>query len=148
MSNKPARTTETEPFLLLKNTKPGHPVSNEDLSEQIGAVSAHLCVVHREAALARSEATDAKYAANGAKTAADGAHDAITELRSLVLGDHAPRISRVEEKTEEVAHSTRRLSIPPGVKRGAVKGAGYAGLVSLVPIIQQLWPLIEKALSK
>jgi hypothetical protein len=142
MSNKPARPTELpEPFLLLKSTKPGHPVSNEDLSEQIGAVSAHLCVVHREAALARAEATDAKDAANGA-------HDAIEELRSLVLGDHAPRISKVEEKAEEVAHSTRRLSISPKVKRGAAQ-VGIAGaLVSLVPVIQQLWPLIEKALAK
>lgn len=139
MSNKPARPADQEPFLLLKNTKPGHPVTNEDLSQQIGAVSVHLGVVHREAALARVEASDAKDAAIEAR-------DSVVELRKLVLGDHAPRISKVEEKTEEAGQSGRRLrlSISPGVKRGA----GYAGLVSLVPVIQQLWPLIEKALSK
>lgn len=142
MSNKPARPTELpEPFLLLKNTKPGHPVSNEDLSEQIGAVSAHLCVVHREASLARAEATDAK-------DAATGAHDAIEELRSLVLGDHAPRISKVEEKAEEAVVKTRRFSMSPKVKKGVSKVTCAGALIAIVPVIQQLWPLIEKALHK
>jgi hypothetical protein len=133
MSNKPSRPNEAEPFMLLKNAKPGHPVSNEDLSEQIGAVSTHLCVVHREAALARAEATDAKKAANSA-------YDAVDELRSLVIGDHAPRISQVEKKTS-------RFSIPPNIKRGAAKAGIGAALVSLVPVIQQLVPLIEKAIK-
>lgn len=127
MSNKPARAVEAEPFLLLTNQNPSIPVTNEALSQQIGAVSAHLCVVHREVSLAREEAT--------------AANAGVTELRTLVIGDHAPRISQVEKKTS-------RFSIPPGVKRGAAK-AGIAGaLVSLVPLIQQLVPLIQKALGK
>lgn len=133
MSNRPGKPAEAEPFLLLSNKKTSA-VTNEDLSQQIGALSSHLVVVHEEVALARADSAHAREAATSA-------NDAINELRSLVLGDHAPRISKVEERAS-------RLSIPPGVKRGAVKGVGYAGLVSLVPIIQQLWPLIEKALAK
>jgi hypothetical protein len=135
MSNKPSRPNEAEPFMLLKrNANPAHPVSNEDLSEQIASVSIHLGVVHKEAALARAEATDAKKAANAA-------YDAVDELRSLVIGDHAPRISQVEKKTS-------RFSIPPSVRRGAAKAGIGAALVSLVPVIQQLVPLIQKAIGK
>lgn len=141
MSNKPARPSEVaEPFLLLKNTKPGHPVSNEDLSEQIGAVSAHLCVVHREAALARAEASDAK---DAARSAGEG----VAELRALVLGDHAPRISKVEEKADEAVTKTRRFSMSPKMKKGVSKVTCAGALIAIVPVIQQLWPLIEGLLK-
>lgn len=141
MSNKPARPSEVaEPFLLLKNTKPGHPVSNEDLSEQIGAVSAHLCVVHREASLARAEASDAK-------DAAQSANEGVSELRALVIGDHAPRISKVEEKADEAVTKTRRFSMSPKVKKGVSKVTCAGALIAIVPVIQQLWPLIEGLLK-
>lgn len=159
MTNKPARNEE--PFLLLANRNPEIAVTNEQLSEQIGAVSAHLCVVHREASLARVEASDAKNAAGHARAAAedasqaaDEARDSVVELRKLVIGDHAPRLTQVEEKAAEVEETletvatSRGISISPRVRRGAVKAGCMVGVASIWPIAEALLPVILKALQK
>lgn len=80
-----------EPFLLLTRTaKPGEPVTNEQLSEQIGALSSHVQVVHREVSLTRQE---------------------VGDLRTLVTTDHAQRITAVERRVP--------ITIPPGLRKGA-----------------------------
>jgi len=81
-----------------------------DLSEQIGAVSSHLTVVHKECALTRAE---------------------LGQLRTYVMTDHAPRITEVERRAPVIPHGVK--------KGGAVVGiaAVYPLLEWLIPIIQK-----------
>lgn len=95
-----------------------------DLSEQIGSVSSHLQVVHEEAALARASADNAAVSARAA-------HAAIAEVRTLVIGDHAPRISEVERRA-------------PGIPSGVKKGAAYGIVAAAWPLLEWLIPLAQK----
>lgn len=111
-----------------------------DLSKQLGALDSHLGVVHKESALARVAAMDAANAAQLARTAADAAaaradmaREEIAEVRKLVLGDHAQRITQVEARTS-------RITIPPGAKAGGI-GVGAGGIV--VALVE-LWPLVQR----
>jgi hypothetical protein len=97
-----------------------------DLSEQIGAQSSHIQVVHREASLGRAAAVNAGLEAKACR-------GDVAELRALVLGDHAPRITQVEARTS-------RITIPPGAKAGGI-GVGAGGIV--VALVE-LWPLVQR----
>lgn len=106
--------TYEQPFMLLSKTQDvTRPVTLADVSEQVGALSSHLGAVHREVALTRAE---------------------VSELRTLVTTDHAPRITKVEEKAG---------GIPPGVK---VAGK-YVGVASLIPVIEWAYPLVKQYLE-
>lgn len=100
------------------------------LSEQIGAVSSHLQVVHREASLGRAAAVDASIEAKACR-------GDVAELRALVLGDHAPRLTQVEAKTS-------KLTLPKGAKAIGV-GGGVGGIV--VFAAEVLWPLVQRWLA-
>jgi hypothetical protein len=108
------RPVPREPFVhLTKTLDVTRPVTLSDVSEQVSALAAHVGSVHREVALTRSE---------------------LGELRTLVTTDHAPRISRVEQKAS---------SIPPGVKTAGKYGA----VASLIPIIEWAYPLVKQYLE-
>jgi len=139
---------DNEPFLLLRTRDQEKAVTNEMLSEQLGALSVHLGVVHKEVALARGEAKDARAEAQAAREAAEHASGAVSELRSLVLGDHAPRISKVQSKLEEVSERTRKLSVSPAVKKWTVRGGALGGAAMLWPIIEALLPLVKQLVKQ
>lgn len=104
---EPEVTLEEEPIPLTSEYVP----TMQDLSEQIGAVSSHLTVVHKECALTRTE---------------------IGELRTYVMGDQVQgRISAVEK---------RLPPLPPWVKKGGAVGAiaaAYPLLEWLIPLAQK-----------
>lgn len=101
----------TEPFLLLTRTaKAGEPVTNEQLSEQIGAVSSHVQVVHREVSLVREE---------------------VADLRKIVATDN-DRIASVEKRVP--------ITIPPGIKKGALYTglvAAWPVIEALLPLVRE-----------
>lgn len=142
MTAIPPRPKRREPFLLSADYEPEVTVEEpipltsadvptmRDLSEQIGAVGSHLQVVHEEAALAR-------VAANDAAAEARAARGEIAEVRRLVVGDHAPRITQVEAKTS-------RITLPPSAKAGGI-GVGAGGAVVLAAEV--LWPLVQRWLE-
>jgi hypothetical protein len=133
-------SSDTEPFPLVQRK----PATLESLADQIGQLSAHLGVVHKEAALARVAATDAADRADAAAVSAEAARGDVAELRRLVLGDHAPRITQVEAKASQVEAKTSRITIPPSAKVG-IGGASVGGVVVL--IAEVLWPLAQKWLE-
>lgn len=102
----------------------------QDLSERIEAQSSHLQVVHREASLGRAAAVDASLEAKACR-------GDVAELRALVLGDHAPRLTQVEAKTS-------KLTLPKGAKAIGV-GGGVGGIV--VFAAEVLWPLLQRWLE-
>ena len=71
----PVATDYAEPIPLIRTANPDVPVTNEHLSQQMGALDARIGAMHRDVALTRTE---------------------LGELRGLVVGDHAPRITAVE----------------------------------------------------
>lgn len=111
-----------EPFLLLTRTAPlDAPVTNEQLSEQIGMLSSHLAVVHREVNLVRTEVIDTR--------------TQLSELRSFVLSDHGPRITEVEKRAP--------ITIPPGAK---VAGK-YASIALAIPALLQVAATLKPSLA-
>jgi hypothetical protein len=116
---------EAEPIPLTSDDVP----TMQDLRDQIGAVSSHLQVVHREASLGRAAAVNAGLEAKACR-------GDVAELRALVLGDHAPRITQVEARTS-------RITIPPSAKAGGI-GVGAGGIV--VAIVE-LWPIVQRWLE-
>ncbi len=135
MSNRPA----SEPFKLIVDTE-REPSSQ---SEKVDAIYAYLPVIHRDVALTREEAIHAREAAIDARDSADKANAGVEELRTLVIGDHAPRISGVEKKTAEVAEKTSSIHIPTWAKTGGKYGA----LVAIIPVLEALWPVVKQALK-
>lgn len=120
--------TVEEPIPLTSDEVP----TMRDLSEQIGAVSSHLQVVHKEAALAR-------VAASAAAAAAESARGEIAEVRRLVVGDHAPRLTEVAKRVEDVEKRVP-LTIPPMAK----KGGALVGAAAIYPLLEWLIPLAQK----
>jgi hypothetical protein len=122
----PVEVEDEDPFPLTSE----HVPTMRDLSQQIGAVSQGQVALLKQVQLSRKET------ALGRKEVAD-ARGEIAELRTLVVGDHAPRITAVEQ-------GERQSRIPPGLRKGAAKGAIGVGLVSIWPIVEALWPLVQK----
>lgn len=102
-----------------------------ELSEQIGAIGAHLQVVHEEASLARH--------------AAEHAGNAVDELRRVVDGDHAPRITRVEARASDVEQQVSTVS--PQLRACALRIGAYGGAASLYPLLDWLIPLVQRWLT-
>lgn len=121
-------TVEEEPIPLSSEYVP----TMRDLSEQIGAVSSHLTVVHKEAALARS-------AAVAASASAEAARGEIAEVRRLVVGDHAPRLTEVARRVDDVEKRVP-ITIPPMAK----KGGALVGAAAIYPLLEWLIPLATK----
>jgi hypothetical protein len=82
-----------------------------------------VAVVHREVALTRKEVGNAR--------------GEIADLRKLVVGDHAPRLTQVEAKTS-------RITLPPAAKAGGI-GAGAGGIVVL--LVEVIIPLVSQLLE-
>lgn len=110
MSGERPGSRHAEPFLLL-NDDPDEPVTNEQISRQVGALSQHLAVVHREVALTREE---------------------VADLRGLVTTDHAPRITEVEKRVP--------ITIPPGAKTAGKYGAIALAIPALLQVAATFKP--------
>lgn len=104
----------------------------QGLSEQIGAVSSHLQVVHGEVALTRATAENAA-------ASAQAAHAGVVELRKLVVGDHAPRLTEAEQAVREVEKRVP-ITIPPFARKGAALG----GAAAIYPLLEWLVPVAQK----
>lgn len=144
MSNRPA--TASEPFRLVAEVERDEPTQEQ----KIDSMYAYLPAIHRDVALAREEAIYAREAAISAREMATKANDGVVELRTLVIGDHAPRVTSVEVKANEaVAKANEAVAKTSAINlpTWAVKGGKYGALVSLIPILEALWPLVKQALK-
>lgn len=106
-------TGDPEPFLLTRTARQGEPVTNDQLSEQLGALSSHIQVVHREVSLTRQE---------------------VADLRTLVTTDHAQRITEVERRVP--------ITIPPGLRKGALYTAlvtAWPLVEALIPVARGMF---------
>jgi hypothetical protein len=122
---------DQEPFLLRSD----HIPTMRDLSEQIAAVGMGQTALLKQVQLSRKETAFARQEVAGAR-------GEIAELRTLVVADHAPRITAVEQSERQ-----SRIAIPPGLRRGAAKGAVGIGLASIYPIAEAVWPLVKKLIE-
>lgn len=135
MSNRPV----SEPFKLVANAER----EPQTQHEKVDAIYAYLPVIHRDVAMTREEAIHAREAAIDARDSASRANAGVEELRTLVVGDHAPRITSVEAKAADAVAKTSAINIPGW----AMKGGKYGALVAIIPVLEALWPLVKTALK-